>query len=207
VGYRRVHGELVGLGYRVSEATVRRVPRSRRMGLARRDADSSWRMFLRTQAAGLLACDFFPVDTILLRRLSVLFAMEVGTRRVHVLGVRWHPTGQWVAQVAGNLVRVWGSGVGRCGFLLGIGTPSPPRRSTRCSAARVWRSSRRPRARRGFRPSSRNTPDHCNDHRPHQSRAQRAPNDEDEPCTMTPDAPILRHRVLTGMINKYSRAA
>src|SRR5438067_10445783 len=103
-GYLRIVGECRTLGVRVSATSVRRILRRHGVEPAPRRDGPSWTQFLRAQAGGLLATDFFTVETVGLARLYVLFVVEVQQRCVHVLGITAHPTGAWVAQQARNLL-------------------------------------------------------------------------------------------------------
>jgi putative transposase len=103
-GYRRVQGELARLGVRVAASTVWQVLQRAGLPAAPRRASETWRALLRAQAAGIVACDFVTVDTVLLRRVYVLVFIELQTRIVRVAGVTAHPTGEWVTQQARNLI-------------------------------------------------------------------------------------------------------
>jgi putative transposase len=103
-GYPRIAGELLKLGLRVSPSTVRRILLTAGSGPAPRRSGPSWRrQFLRQQAASMLACDFFTVEMISLRRFYVLFFIELESRRVHLAGCTTNPSGAWVTQQARNL--------------------------------------------------------------------------------------------------------
>jgi putative transposase len=103
-GYLRIVGECRNLGVRVSATSVRRILRRHGLGPAPRRGGPTWSQFLRSHASGLLATDFFTVETVGLTRLYVLFVVEVQRRTVHLVGITAHPTGAWVAQQARNLL-------------------------------------------------------------------------------------------------------
>jgi putative transposase len=103
-GYQRIRGELLQLGCRVSASSIARVLRANGLQPAPRPASTTWRSFLRRQAAGIVACDFLTVDTVFGQRLYVLFFIQLHNRRVHLAGVTANPTGAWVAQQARNLL-------------------------------------------------------------------------------------------------------
>jgi putative transposase len=102
-GYRRIHGELTKLGVTVAQSTVWEILRTAGIDPAPRRSGPTWRQFMYAQAAGILAVDFFHVDTVLLKRLYVLVFIEHGTRRMHLGGVTANPTGEWTIQQARNL--------------------------------------------------------------------------------------------------------
>lgn len=102
-GYLRIQGELKNLGTRVSASTIRRILAQEGLGPSGTRGGTSWKTFLSNQAHAIWATDFLSVDTVLFRRLYVLFFIELDTRRVHFAGVTANPTGPWVTQQARNL--------------------------------------------------------------------------------------------------------
>jgi putative transposase len=233
-GYRRVHGELCRLGYKIGASTVWSILQRAGVDPAPQRTAVSWRQFLRAQAKGVLAVDFFTVDTVFLKRLYVLFVIEVATRRVRVLGVTAHPSGEWVAQQARNLFMDLDDRVGQFRFLVrdrdakftaafdvvfaaeAIKVLITPVRAPRANAyAERWVGTvRREVLDRmlilGYwqlRSVLAEYVDHYNGHRPHRALGQAPPLGPAQPPVVLPAGGVVRRDRLGGLIHEYAQVA
>jgi putative transposase len=235
-GYQRIRGELQQLGVRVSATTIRTMLRRHGLDPAPRRVATSWRAFLRQQAAGIMACDFFTVDTVWLRRLYVLFFIELGSRRVHLAGVTAHPDGTWVTQNARNLLLMLGEQRRRVRFLLrdrdakftrafdtvfrseGTEVVITPVQAPNANAyAERWIRTVRAECldwllivgRGHLEQVLRIYIEHYNARRPHRALGLQPPDPAVEPALSSKDQPAQVHRrdLLGGLVHEYRRAA
>ncbi|MGW0633832.1 transposase [Streptomyces sp. NPDC002758] len=235
-GYTRIQGELRRLGHRVGASTIRRILRSAGLDPAPRRSRSSgptWRQFARAQADGVLAADFFHVDTVTLKRLYVFFAMEVGTRTVHILGVTAHPTAAWATQLARNLLADLGQSASGFRYLLRdrdsrytpafdavftadgieILKSAPQAPTMNAHAERFIRTARAECTDRlliyneqHLRRVLAEYAEHYNSARPHRALQLRAPADDPDVIPF-PAQRIQRHDILGGLIHEYRNTA
>ncbi len=234
-GYKRIQGELLKLGHRVGATTIRRVLKALKIPPApERRTDSTWRKFLHTQAATMLATDFFHVDcAVTLQRLYCLFVIEVSSRYVHILGVTANPDGPWTTQQIRNLLMDLGDRAADIRFLVrdragqftaafdavladaGIQVVRIPPRCPRANAyaerfvltARTEVTDRMLIfGERHLRTILAEYETHYNGRRPHRSRQLRPPR-PDHPIADMSRKRIKRWPVLGGLISEYERAA
>jgi transposase len=131
-GYRRIHGELAGLGVKVAASTVWEILKASGIDPARRQPGPTWSQFLRSQAGAILASDFFTADLLDGTQAYVLAVIELASRRIRILGVTQHPTGEWTTQQARNLLMDLGEQAHRVKFMIRDAARTSPPRSTRC---------------------------------------------------------------------------
>jgi hypothetical protein len=117
-GYRRSHGETAGLGVKVAASTVWEILRTSGLQPGRRLNGPAWSQFPRSQADAILACDFFTADLLDGTQACVLAAIEHAARRIRILGITLHPTGEWATQQARNLIMDIGDQAGRVKFMI-----------------------------------------------------------------------------------------
>jgi transposase len=232
-GHRRIHGELVGLGHRIAASTVWKILHRSGISPAPNRAGPTWKEFLTAQAHTIVACDFFTIDTVLLKRIYVLFFLEIASRQVHVVGVTAHPTGAWVTQQARNLLIDLDERADGLRFLLrdrdtkftaafdavftaaGIHAIKTPPQAPRANAfAERWvGTARRECTDRMLILGERHLTTvlaeyttHYNQHRPHRALGQQPPNPPSQ-ANNHACGPVQRRPILGGLINEYSQAA
>jgi transposase InsO family protein len=233
-GYRRIHGELAGLGYQVGASTVWSILHSAGLDPAPGRSGPTWQEFLKAQAEGIVACDLFHLETITLRRLYAFFTVEHATRRVRILGVTAHPTGQWLAQQARNLAMDLEDAGRSARFLIrdrdsrftaafdAVFTSMDadvikiPVRAPRANAIaeRFVGSVRRELLDRLLIVNTAHAravldeyEDHFNRHRPHRALRQAAPVRPLPQYPADPDVRVLKHDRLGGLIHEYAQIA
>ena len=234
-GYKRIQGELLKVGDRVSASTIRRVLKSLKIPPApERRTDTTWRKFLHAQAATMLAADFFHVDcAVTLQRLYCFFVIEIGSRYVHILGVTANPDGPWTTQQIRDLLMDLGDRAAEFRFLVrdragqftasfdallasaGIEAVKIPPRSPRADAyAERFVLTARTEVtgrilifgQRHLRTILAQYEAHYNGRRPHRSRQLHPPRPDHPPARLSRER-IQRRPVLGGLISEYERAA
>ncbi len=234
-GYKRIQGELLKVGHRVSASTIRRILKALKIPPApRRNTDTIWRQFLHAQATTMLAVDFFHVDcAVTLQRLYCFFVIEVGSRYVHILGITANPDGPWTTQQVRNLLMDLGDHAADFRYLVrdragqfteafdtvladaGIKAVKIPPRSPRANAyaerfVLTVRTEVTDRmlifGERHLRAILAQYEKHYNGRRPYRSRQLRPPR-PDHPVADLSEKRIKRRPVLGGLINEYERAA
>jgi transposase InsO family protein len=234
-GYRRIQGELVGLGIKLAASTVWTILKEAGVEPAPRRLEQSWREFLGQQAASILECDFLTVDRLFLKRFYVLFFIELASRRVHLAGITTNPDDRWVTQQARNLLMELGDDGIRPRFLIrdrdskftrdfdevfrseGIRLIKAPVRAPKARAhAERWVGSvRRECLDRLLIVGRRHLEQvlvayirHFNEHRPHRALGQLPPLNDEQPSADVIDLDRLRRRdLLGGLIHEYQLAA
>ncbi|SFR28745.1 Integrase core domain-containing protein [Lentzea waywayandensis] len=235
-GHRRIQGELARLGHPIAASTVWKILNAADSDPAPRRSGPTWLEFLAAQAEGIIAADFFHVDTALGRRLYALAFLEHDTRRLHITGVTTHPTEAWTVQQARNLSDGLGTRIESLRFLLRDcddkygevfdtvfeaeelrvikSAPRAPRMNAHCE--RIIGTIRREVLDHILITEEAHARQvlaayeiHYNKHRPHQARCQLPPEAQEQPAAVhdRKTRKPLRTRILGGLINEYRHAA
>ena len=233
-GYRRICGELTGLGHKIAPSTIWEILKAAGIDPAPQRAAASWKQFLSAQAKTIAAVDFFHVDTVFLRRLYVLFVIEHHRRRVHLAGVTAHPTAAWTVQQARNTLMDLGERTDGLKFLIrdrdakytgafdavftaaGMRIITTPVRAPRANAiCERWIASARRECtdrilitgRRHLHHVLSEYVDHYNTYRPHRTLSQEPPDGRSHVTPADDNIRVRRRDRLGGLIHEYSQVA